>query len=302
MKWFLGLVVALNLFVGAVLMLRQHDPVDIHSHEVSPEQLKVLPADWRPDAASSAPLAASEPVSASAPMALAQTTSSPLGKAASAPAGVGKTVKPQPAKASEKPNKADSAPVKAIDKPKKAASAPAKVVDKPQKTASAPAHRADKDEAVQCAQWGGLNDALLARVKGGLYSVHLASDQISSQSLEGKAAGNLRYWVYIPTKAVTASLSAELADKGFDNYAVQNEGEYKGALSLGLFGKQDGAQALIDRLKKAGYDKGAILARGKASATRLDFKRLNDTQLHALSALQKRLTPGIALQTVACSR
>jgi hypothetical protein len=281
MKWFLGLVVALNLFVGAVMLLRQHEPVDIHSHEVSPELLKVLPAGWQLDASASASLTASAPLSASAPLTLAQTTNAPLGMAASVPvakteasAGHAKTVKPAG---------------KASDKSKKAASVPAV------------AHPA-KADARQCASWGGLSDTLLARVQDGLPALHLSADQISRRAVEGKATGALRYWVYIPGKEVTASLSGELKGKGFDNYAVQNAGDYKGALSLGLFGKQDGAQALVDRLKKAGFDKAAVLARGKTALTQVDFKNLSESQLQALAALQKRLTPGIALQSAVCSR
>ncbi|MBV8049050.1 MAG: SPOR domain-containing protein [Paludibacterium sp.] len=276
MKWFLGLIVALNLFVGAVVLLRQHDPVNIHSHEVSPEQLKVLPADWQPDANASAPFAASAPVSASAPIALAQTTSSPLGKASPAPAA-----------------KAEASAVK---------SPAAKPAEKRKNAASAPAARMVKADARQCAQWGDLNDTLLARVKGGLPGMHLAASQLESQAVEGKVGAGVRYWVYIPASASTAALSAELKGKGFDNYVVQNVGDYKGALSLGLFGKPEGAQALADRLKKAGYDKAAVLPRGKTTLTRLVFKGLSDSQMQTLTALQKRLTPGVALQTTACAR
>ncbi|WP_215779340.1 SPOR domain-containing protein [Paludibacterium sp. B53371] len=290
MKWFLGLVVALNLFVGVVALLRQHDPVDIHSHEVSPEQLKVLPAGWQPQA--SAAMAASAPFVASAPLTLTQTVTSPLGKAASAPAASAPTAKSAVSPKGDKP--AAKAPAQ---NDKSAAHDKAKV-------ASVPAAHAGEPVARQCAQWGGLSQALLDRVKGGLPTLRLKSAQMHSQLVDDSSAtgGNLRYWVYIPAKLASSKLSGELAQKGFDNYVVQNEGDFRGALSLGLFGKQEGAQALVDKLKKAGYPKAEIQARGKTQLTRLDFSDLSDSQFKALGALQQRLTPGIALKTVACGR
>jgi hypothetical protein len=52
------------------------------------------------------------------------------------------------------------------------------------------------------------------------------------------------------------------------------------------------------RVKAAGFDKVAIEQKGlKSAATVLSFKALDAQQAERLQALQKRLTPGIALQT-----
>lgn len=60
MKWFLALVVALNLAVALYGSLKQRPAVDIHAQEVSPELLKLLPVGWvasAPTAVASAPTA-----------------------------------------------------------------------------------------------------------------------------------------------------------------------------------------------------------------------------------------------------
>jgi hypothetical protein len=283
MKWFLALLLALNLFVAGVSLLRQHDPVDIHATEVDASKLKVLPPDWLPDGASSAPIA-SAPLSASAPAAAA--ASAPVSRAASAP-----IARANPAMPAKKPT----------------ASAPAgkaKPAVREHKPAHAALASAPAAKALQCAQWGELSDSLLTRVQGGLPALKLSGDQLMQQKVAtGEASGpGVRYWVYYPAGGA-AGLSAELKGKGFDNYVVQNAGEFKGTLSLGLFGKRDGAEALLGKLKAAGYSKAMLLARGKGGndKTRLVFKSLDDAQLAAITALQKRLTPGIVLKTVPCS-
>lgn len=297
MKWFLAFVVALNLLVGAFGVLRQPVPVDIHSQEVNPGQLKMLPADWQPPADASAVSAermvvASSPVAASAPVAKVL-ASSPATAHKVAPAAA----KPKPA----------AAPAPAAAKP--AVAAPAPAAAKPAPAAAKPPVK--KAEAVveakpqQCAQWAGLSDSQLKRVQGGLAALKLSPAQMSSASVAGPAArGSVRYWVYYPEQAngaVAQALSTELKAKGFDNYMVQNDGEFKGALSLGLFGKEDVARALMSRLKSAGYDKARIDARGgKTQSTTLSFKALSQAQSDALLALQQRLTPGIGLKQASC--
>jgi hypothetical protein len=319
MKWFLALVVALNLLVGAFGALRQRVPLDVHAQEINAGQLKPLPADWQPPQAASAASVAVL-VDASAPHSAA-VASAPLAKlAASAPAVKLRVVPPATPK-----SKVIVAPV--VAKPAtvvaaKPAAAAAKGV--------APVHKAvpvakkeasptqSKSEALKpkaetlaaagsCAQWLGLSDSLLTRVQGGVAGLKLKAGQMSSSHAAGKAAnGNVRFWVYYPEQAngaVAQALSTELKAKGFDNYMVQNDGEFKGALSLGLFGKEDAAQALIVRLKAAGYAKARVDPRGsKSQVTNLNFSGLSATQSAELVRLQQRLTPGITLKHAACGK
>jgi hypothetical protein len=278
MKWFLALLLALNLFVAGVSLLRQHDPVDIHATEVDPGKLKVLPSDWQLPAGASVPVA-SAPLAASVP--LAAVPASAAVAAASTPSSH------PPVATSPVKQAAHGAKVGPADKSSK------------DKTAKV-------DQPLQCAQWGDLSASLLSRVQGGLPALKLAGNQVSTEPVAGDepSGPGVHYWVYYPAGG-PAGLAAELKSKGFDNYAVQNAGEFKGTLSLGLFGKRTGAQALIDKLRAAGYPKAAMQARGKGAAagkTRLVFKQLDDGQLAALTTLQKRLTPGIALKVEACGK
>ncbi|MBN3004076.1 hypothetical protein HNO92_002407 [Chromobacterium alkanivorans] len=270
MKWFLALVVVLNLLVAMYGSFKQRPPADVRAQEVSPELVKLLPANWKPNAAS-APAAsapAAEPLrETSAPKAEPAVAAKPKAKEASAPkaaAAKAEAAKPEPGKADAKAETA---------KPAEAAAA--------------------------CLQWGPLDDKLLARVKGGVPQLKLKAGQLSEASKEEAAAGG-RFWVYYPplaTQAETSTLSSELKGKGFDNYIVKND-DFKGHLSLGLFGKEDAAKGLAARLKAAGYDKALVQQKGqKASKTTLSFKTLDAQQADKLKALQKRLTPGIGLKS-----
>ncbi|WP_434635114.1 SPOR domain-containing protein [Chromobacterium sp. CV08] len=270
MKWFVALVIVLNLVVAMYGSLKQRPPLDVHAQEVSPGQVKLLPASWTPDA--SAPQASAPKAQASAPAAK-PAASAPAAKiVASAPKAQLPAKPAAKAEASKPSAKAKPAPQ---DKP--AAAEPAKLA---------------------CYRWGGLNDSLLARVKGGVPALKLKTAQISEDSKQ-ESKGSGRLWVYYPplaTQAETKTLSAELKDKGFDNYIVSND-EFKGNLSLGLFGKEDAAKTLVARLKAAGYDKAVVKSKDQpAKTTTLTFKDLDAAQAEHLKALQKRLTPGIALK------
>jgi hypothetical protein len=81
--------------------------------------------------------------------------------------------------------------------------------------------------------------------KGWLPSLKLKAEQVVESS-KGEVKGNGKFWVYHPplaTQSETQTLSAELKDKGFDNYIVHSA-EFKGSVSLGLFGQEATAKAM----------------------------------------------------------
>lgn len=276
MKWLVALVVVLNLVVAMYGSLKQRPPLDVHAQEVSPGQVRLLPANWKPDA--SAPKAQASAPAASAPAA------QPLHETKPAASAAKSQVKPAAKPEASKPA------AKAADKPQDKAG---------QEKAAQDKKTQDKQpEALACYRWSGLNDSLLARVKGGVPQLKLKSSQMQEDSKE-ESKGSGRFWVYYPplaTQSETKTLSAEMRDKGFDNYIVSND-EFKGNLSLGLFGKEDAAKTLVARLKAAGYDKAVVKSKDQpAKITALTFKDLDAAQAERLKALQKRLTPGIALK------
>jgi len=276
MKWFLVIVVVLNVLVGLYGVLKQKPVADIGAQDINAAQLTILPASWSP---ASAPVAQPE---ASAVTALPDNLDASVATPAAAlPAPVAS----QPA--AQKPvMQKPAAPLK-TDTPTVA------------KVELTPA--AKPVAAGQCLAWGALDAKQLARVQGGLPALKLATAPQSSVKEEARGSG--RVWVFYPplaTKAETQTLVAELKGKGFDSYIVKTEGEFSGHLSLGLFSKEAAAQALVMRLKAAGYDKARVDARSERSQlTTLSFRALDAAQADKLRALQQRLLPGIPLR--ACS-
>jgi hypothetical protein len=276
MKWFLVIVVVLNVLVGLYGVLKQKPVADIGAQDINAAQLTILPASWSP---ASAPVAQPE---ASAVTALPDNLDASVATPAAAlPAtlasqpAVQKPVMPKPAA----PLKTDTPTVAKVE--------------------LTPA--AKPVAAGQCLAWGALDAKQLARVQGGLPALKLATAPQSSVKEEARGSG--RVWVFYPplaTKAETQTLVAELKGKGFDSYIVKTEGEFSGHLSLGLFSKEAAAQALVTRLKAAGYDKARVDARSERSQlTTLSFRALDAAQADKLRALQQRLLPGIPLR--ACS-
>jgi len=288
MKWFLVLVVVLNLAVAGYGAFKQRPPADVHAQEISPEQIKLLPPDWQ---AASAPQAdASSPVKLIASMPQTESLKpQDLGKAASQPV----SAKPAKAEASA-PAPAPVALAKVEAKKPAETKAAEKVADKAKPETVKP----EPAKQLACYDWGTLDAKLLVRVKGGLPGLKLKAEQLV-ETAKGEVKGNGKFWVYHPplaTQAETQTLSSELKDKGFDNYIVHNDA-FKGSISLGLFGQEAAAKAMLAKLKAAGFDKAAVEQKGlKSAATVLSFKALEPQQATQLQALQKRLTPGIPLQ------
>lgn len=275
MKWFLVIVVVLNVLVGLYGVLKQKPVADIGAQDINAAQLTILPASWSP---ASTPLAQPE---ASAVTALTDNLDASVATPAAA----------LPATLASQPSVQKPLMQKPVVPLKADTPTVAKVEAKPE----------TKPAAGQCLAWGALDDKQLARVQGGLPALKLAAAPQSSVKEAMRGSG--RVWVFYPplaTKAETQTLVAELKGKGFDSYIVKTEGEFSGHLSLGLFSKEAAAQALVARLKAAGYDKAKVDARSERSQlTTLSFRALDAAQADKLRALQQRLLPGIPLR--ACS-
>jgi hypothetical protein len=273
MKWFFGVVVLLNLFAALWGSLKTHPQVDIHAQEVSPRSIRLLPPDW------------------------GESTLAPRSDAASAALSV-----PPEAGQTKLTANLDSAPASAVSG--KVAEAKALPKAEAQPALLKTELKAEAKPAVvappnACLNWGELSDKTLAKVKPELVALRVnAAEHARQVGRSGK------YWVYVPAKsnaADTRKVAADLKAKGFDNYAVQNEGEFKGALSLGLFGKEEGATAMLEKLKSAGFADARVSQRGGKALTSLSFTGLTAQQTQALNALQHRLAPSSALKSVSCS-
>ncbi|MBP7581961.1 MAG: SPOR domain-containing protein [Vogesella sp.] len=281
MKWFIGTLVVVNLLAALYGALKQKPEVDIHAQEVNAAQLKMLPANWKPPLAS-APEASAPVTDIASSMPQAEAMPAPPA-VASATATVAAPKETKPAVLAAKPE---------------AKVAEAKAEDKAAKPAETKVADAKPAAATLCYSWGGLDPQQLARVQGGVPLLKLSSPPQASVVDQRRGSG--KTWVFYPplaTQAETQTLVAELKAKGFDSYIVQTSGEFKGHLSLGLFGREEGAQALVKRLKAAGYDKAKVDSRGDVvKVTTLSFRQLDEATASKLKALQKRLLPGIPVQ------
>lgn len=272
MKWMIGLLVALNVFAGLYAVVKQKPAADIRGRDLNAQQLKLLPPDWQPPQATSAPLASAPEASAPA-MHLPATASQPAANLPPVP-----KLKPTVA----------SVPHAEVPKP-----TPASKPVAPLATVTAKSEPA-KPEPTQCLAWRGLDPAQLERVQGGLPSLKLPQAPVASVQEETRGSGKV--WVFYPplaTRAETQTLVGELKSKGFDSYVVQTDGEFRGHLSLGLFGREDAARQLVGKLKAAGYDKAKVAVRGESvKVTALTFKGLDTDTAARLRQLQQRLYPG----------
>lgn len=263
MKWFFAAVVTLNLLVAGLIALQRTPQDDFGAREVSPQLISRLPEHGYPPAVTaSAPGVEQGLTEASAPLALASVPAPvPVKPLASTPAALAPSATPA------------EAPVAKVE------------------------------VAKQCYRWGELNDSQLARARGGIATLRLPAAQVSDSVREDKSSGG-KAWVYYPplaTQSETLTLIAELKAKGLDSYIVRNEGPFRGYLSLGLFAKEEGAKALVKRLKDLGFDKAQIDARGtRSKKTTVSLRALTPEQVDKLKAVQQRLLPGIAVQPFSC--
>lgn len=131
--------------------------------------------------------------------------------------------------------------------------------DKPQEKAK-PA-----PTTLACYQWGEFDSAAASKVKQRLLKVKLAGQMVemtreapAAKPAAAPAEGSTstRYWVHLPPQAsreAAVELVMTLKSKGFDSYVVNQAGEMRNAISVGLFSKQASAEGMRDKLTQAGY-------------------------------------------------
>jgi hypothetical protein len=105
-------------------------------------------------------------------------------------------------------------------------------------------------EAVGCMEWGSFTLADTARAELALEPLALGA-RLSQRRIEEVAT----WWVFIPPKGRTEAFkrAAELKELGVEDYfIVQEEGEHRWALSLGIFRSEKAAQARLTALREHG--------------------------------------------------
>ena len=102
-----------------------------------------------------------------------------------------------------------------------------------------------------CMEWGSFAVADVARAEQALEPLALGA-RLAQRRAEELAG----WWVFIPpqgSRQGALKKAAELKELGIDEYfIVQEESEYRWALSLGVFGSEDSAQGRLAALRAQG--------------------------------------------------
>jgi hypothetical protein len=114
-----------------------------------------------------------------------------------------------------------------------------------------PAAEAGPAAAGGCVEWGGFSVAEAPRAEQALEPLALGA-RLSQRRSEEKAG----WWVFIPpqgSRAGAQKKTAELKSLGVDDYFVlQDEGNFRWAVSLGVFSSEDAAKARLEALRARG--------------------------------------------------
>ena len=170
--------------------------------------------------------------------------------------------------------------------------------------ASAPAAAsvpvAAKPGTLACLEWGDFSGADLARASSALSAMQLG-DRLSQHQIEYSTG----YWVYIPPLKDRAAINRkinELKARGIREYfVVQNESEWRNAISLGVFKTQEAAQHFLDELRNKAVRSAQVGQRAsKFRVTRFSLNGVGVLIEAKMTAMQKEF-PGSELKHVPCT-
>lgn len=150
-----------------------------------------------------------------------------------------------------------------------------------------------------CLEWGLLAGAEVARADTAIARLELP--QVLVQRAVSDAGG---YWVYLPppkTKADTDRRLATLKSHGVqDFYVVQEAGQWRNAISLGIFKSEDTARSMAAKLLSSGVRDVAFERRDDLLKQIAYFVREPDESTVAKLAALQRDFPGTEVKAVPC--
>jgi hypothetical protein len=151
-----------------------------------------------------------------------------------------------------------------------------------------------------CIEWGIFAGPDVARADTALGRLQLSQDRIERTVTD---AGG--YWVYIPplkSKSETDRKIGELKALGIaDFFIVQDPGQWRNAVSLGIFRTDEAAQAFLGKLRDRGV-RSAVAERRENFLKQIAFlvREPDATTVARLAALQQEF-PGSELKATPCS-
>ena len=150
-----------------------------------------------------------------------------------------------------------------------------------------------------CLEWGIFAGPNVARAEGALAQLELPAGQV--ERVVTDAGG---YWVHIPplkTKAEVDRKARELRELGVTEFlVVQDAGQWRNAISLGIFRTDEAAQTFLARLKQQGV-RSAIAARRENFLKQVAFhvREPDEATVAQVTALQQEF-PGSEVKAVPC--
>jgi len=156
-----------------------------------------------------------------------------------------------------------------------------------------------KPAAAACLEWGLFAGPAVAKAESALAELELPPGRI-----ERTVADSGGYWVYMPSQKSKADIDrklGELRELGVTEFfVVQETGQWKNAISLGIFRTDEAAQAFLVKLKERGV-RTALSGRRENFLKQIAFHvREPDLALVAkLTEMQKRF-PGTEMKAGPC--
>jgi hypothetical protein len=150
-----------------------------------------------------------------------------------------------------------------------------------------------------CLEWGVFAGPAVTKADAALARLELPAGQV--ERLIADASG---YWVYMPplkTKVEIDKKLSELKSLGVTEFfVVQDTGQWRNAVSLGIFRTEEAAQAFLAKLKERGV-RSAIAARRENFLKQVAFqvREPNPTTVAKLTELQKEF-PGSEMKAGPC--
>jgi SPOR domain len=153
---------------------------------------------------------------------------------------------------------------------------------------------------VACLEWGIFAGPGVAKAEAALAQLELPAAQIERTVTD--ASG---YWVHMPpqkTKAEADRKVRELKTLGVNEFFLVTEGEWRYAISLGIFRTDEGAQAFLAELRKQGV-RTAIAARRENFLKQVVFhvREPSPTTVARLTLTQNEF-PGSELKAGPCPK
>ena len=169
----------------------------------------------------------------------------------------------------------------------------------PARAAAPTSPKAATAAPVACLEWGGFAGLAVARAERALARLQIAPDSIERAVVD---AGG--YWVYMPplrSKSEVDGKIRELGELGVTEFfVVQEAGQWRNAISLGIFRTDEAAQTFLAGLRQRGV-RSAIVGRRDNFLKQVVFyvREPSAAAVGELTALQEEF-PGSEIKATIC--